>query len=48
MVAGFIAGQDVAGEPDAGQWRLRASVEVIAGSAVAWRMPDTSPACTAG
>jgi hypothetical protein len=48
MVAGFIAGQDVAGEPDAGQWRLRASVEVIAGSAVAWRMPDTSPARTAG
>jgi hypothetical protein len=47
MIVHFIAGQDVAGEPDAGQSRLRASAEVIAGSAVAWRIPDISAACTA-
>jgi hypothetical protein len=47
MVAGFVAGRDVPGEPDAGQWRLRASAEVIAGSAVAWRMPGMSAACAA-
>ena len=47
MVAAFIAGHDVAHQPDAGQRRLRASAEVIAGSAVAWRMPGVYGACAA-
>jgi hypothetical protein len=46
MVARFIAGMPVAGGPDAGQARLRTAAEVIAGSAVAWRMPDVSAPCT--
>jgi hypothetical protein len=45
MVARFIAGMPVASEPDTGQARLRAAAEVIAGSAVAWRMPDVSASC---
>ena len=45
LVARFIGGQPVAGEADLGQGRLRAAAEVIAGSAVAWRMPDTSVPC---
>ncbi len=45
MVARFIAGQPVTNGPDVGQVRLRAAAEVIAGSAVAWRMPDVSAAC---
>src|SRR5262249_3325257 len=45
MVARFIAGMPVAGAPDAGQARLRTGAEVIAGSAVAWRMPDVSAPC---
>jgi hypothetical protein len=44
--ARFIAGQSVAGEPSTGQARLRAAAEVIAGAAVAWRMPDMSVPCT--
>jgi hypothetical protein len=46
MVARFIVGQSVAGESATGQARLRAAAEVIAGSAVAWRMPDMSVPCT--
>jgi hypothetical protein len=46
LVARFIAGQSVAGEADTGQARLRAAAEAIAGSAVAWRMPDMSVPCT--
>jgi hypothetical protein len=45
MVARFIAGDPVAGDPGTGQGRLRAAAEAIAGSAVAWRMPDVSAAC---
>jgi hypothetical protein len=45
LVARFIAGQPVAGAPDAGQARLRTAAEVIAGSAAAWRMPDMSLPC---
>jgi hypothetical protein len=45
MVARFIAGQSVAGDPNTAQARLRAAAEAIAGSAVAWRMPDMSVPC---
>ncbi len=45
MVARFIAGQPAAIGPGVGQVRLRAAAEVIAGSAVAWRMPDVSAPC---
>jgi hypothetical protein len=46
LVARFIGGQPVAGETEPGQARLRAAAEVIADSAVAWRMPDMSVPCT--
>jgi hypothetical protein len=46
LVARFIGGQPVPGATEPGQARLRAAAEVIAGSAVAWRMPDMSGSCT--
>jgi hypothetical protein len=45
MVARFVAGMPVEGVAGSGQGRMRAAAEVIAGSAVAWRMPDMSVPC---
>lgn len=42
MVSAFLSGRDVTATDDG---QMREAAELITGASVAWRMPDTSPAC---
>jgi hypothetical protein len=42
MVSAFLSGRNVTATDDS---QMREAAELITGASVAWRMPDTSPAC---